>query len=223
MLEPGPQGSLAPATPVIRVLAVDDHPLILEGVAGMLRGQPDLALVAQASSGSEAVVQFDRYCPDVTLMDLRLPGGDGVDGVEAIRRIRAAQPHACLLALTSYDGDADIRRALAAGARGYLLKDLLRTQLRDAIRTAARGERVLPRAVAAQLAATAAVPTLTAREQEVLALMAAGLANHEIARRIGRTSGTVKTHVEHILAKLGATDRTDAVTRALRRGILHLP
>jgi DNA-binding NarL/FixJ family response regulator len=146
-----------------------------------------------------------------------------VDGVEAIRRIRAAQPHACLLALTSYDGDADIRRALAAGARGYLLKDLLRTQLRDAIRTAARGERVLPRAVAAQLAATAAVPTLTAREQEVLALMAAGLANHEIARRIGRTSGTVKTHVEHILAKLGATDRTDAVARALRRGFLHLP
>jgi DNA-binding NarL/FixJ family response regulator len=203
----------------IRVLCVDDHPLIRKGIAAILANEPDMQLVAEAASGEEAIRLFRELRPDVTLMDLRMPE---LDGIAATRAIRAEFPDARIIALTSYDGDQDIYRALEAGVRGYLLKEAIHTDVLGAIRTVQAGKRLVPQKVAERLSEYFPQVALTPRETEVLALVASGLGNREIAERLGRSSGTVKIHVENILDKLGASDRTQAVTIAIQRGILHL-
>ena len=203
----------------IRVLTADDHPVVRVGVAGMIANEDDMSVVADAGDGAEAVALYGVHRPDVVLMDLRMPR---LDGVSAIRAIRAADPDARIVALTTLDGDTDIHRALDAGACGYLVKDMLGTELIRAIRQAAAGRRVIPPAVASRLAEFTPRIDLTAREVEVLRLVAKGLRNKEIARVIGRTEETVKVHVKHVMEKLGVEDRTEAVTLALQRGIIHL-
>jgi DNA-binding NarL/FixJ family response regulator len=184
----------------------------------MIANEQDMALVAEAADGREAIALYHVHQPDVVLMDLRMPGMDGVD---ATRAIMAGDPDARIVALTSYEGDADIYRTLEAGARGYLLKDMLGTQVIRAIRDVAAGKRVIPPDVAGRLDFLPKV-RLTERELEVLRLAARGLRNREIAGEIGRTEGTVKEHLRHVMEKLGAGDRTKAVSVALRRGIIHL-
>jgi DNA-binding NarL/FixJ family response regulator len=203
----------------IRVLVADDHPVVRTGLTAVLVQQADLKLVAEAESGARAVALYREHRPDVCLMDLRMPV---MDGVEAIRTITSEFPNARILALTTYEGDADIRRALEAGARGYLLKDMLLTEVIRAVRAVHRGERVIPHAVAARLAEFPERSDLTERELEVLQLVARGLSNKEVARVIGRTDETVKIHLKNTFAKLGVADRTEAVTVALTRGLIHL-
>jgi len=203
----------------IRVLTVDDHPVVRTGIAAMIANEADMSVVAEADDGEEAVALYGEHRPDVVLMDLRMPR---LDGVSAIRALLSADPEAHIVALTTYDGDADIYRALDAGACGYLVKDMLGTELIRAIRGAAAGKRVIPPAVASRLAEFTPRIDLTAREVEVLRLVAKGLRNREIARVIGRTEETVKVHVKHVMEKLGVDDRTEAVTLALQRGIIHL-
>jgi DNA-binding NarL/FixJ family response regulator len=204
----------------IRVLIADDHPAVRAGLAALIAEHVDLALVASAETGASAIRLFREHRPDVVLMDLRM----GVlDGVEAIGAITREFPSAQVIALTTYEGDADIRRALNAGARGYLLKDMLLTEVITAIRAVYRGERVIPLPVATRLAEFQAKCDLTGREIEVLALVAGGLSNKNVADRIGRTDETVKIHLKNIFAKLGVSDRTEAVTVALRRGLIHGP
>ena len=203
----------------IRVLVADDHPVVRGGLAAVVAEQPDLEVVAEAENGEKAISLFRDCQPDVVLMDLRMPV---LDGIEAIRHITHEFPHARILALTTYEGDADIRRALDAGARGYLLKDMLLTEVVTAIRAVHRGERILPAAVAERLAEYPPRSDLTERETEVLRLVARGLSNKEVARAIGRTNETVKIHLKNIFTKLGVTDRTEAVTRGLARGLIHL-
>lgn len=203
----------------IRVLVADDHPVVRTGLAAVLVQEADLNLVAEAENGERAVALYREHQPDVCLMDLRMPV---MDGVEAIRTITTEFPAACILALTTYEGDADIRRALEAGARGYLLKDMLLTDVIRAIRSVRRGDRVIPHAVAARLAEFPERSELTERELEVLQLVARGLSNKEVARVIGRTDETVKIHLKNTFAKLGVADRTEAVTVALTRGLIHL-
>ena len=203
----------------ISVLMADDHPVVREGMRAMIAKEPDMALVAEANDGAQAISLYEEYQPDVVLMDLRMPG---VDGIAAIRGILAEHPEARVLALTSYEGDADIFRALEAGARGYLIKDMLGAELIKAIRTTAAGERVIPGEVAGRLAEFTPRVDLSEREIEVLRLTAKGLRNRDIARVIGRTEETVKAHLKNIMAKLGAADRTEAVMIGLRRGIIHL-
>jgi DNA-binding NarL/FixJ family response regulator len=204
----------------IRVLIADDHPAVRAGLAALIAEHVDLALVASAETGASAIRLFREHRPDVVLMDLRM----GVlDGVEAIGAITREFPSAQVIALTTYEGDADIRRALNAGARGYLLKDMLLTEVITAIRAVYRGERVIPLPVAMRLAEFPAKCDLTGREIEVLALVAGGLSNKNVADRIGRTDETVKIHLKNIFAKLGVSDRTEAVTVALRRGLIHGP
>jgi DNA-binding NarL/FixJ family response regulator len=203
----------------IRVLIADDHPVVREGVRAMIANEQDIQLIAEAVNGLEAIASYDAHAPDVVLMDLRMPG---TDGVEATRAIVAAHRDARIVALTSYEGDADIYRALEAGARGYLLKDMLGTEVIRAIREVAAGKRVIPPEVASRLTDFHPGVRLTARELEVLQLAARGLRNREIAGEIGRTVGTVKEHLRHVMEKLGAGDRTKAVTVALQRGIIHL-
>jgi DNA-binding NarL/FixJ family response regulator len=203
----------------LRVMTADDHPVVREGVRAMIANEPDIELVAEAVDGAQAIAFYAAHHPDVVLMDLRMPG---TDGVEATRAIVTADPQARILALTSYEGDADIYRALEAGARGYLLKDILGTEVVQAIRDVAAGKRVIPPEVAGRLSEFMPPVRLTARELEVLRLAAKGLRNREIAREIGRTEGTVKEHIRHIMEKLGASDRTKAVTVALQRGVIHL-
>jgi DNA-binding NarL/FixJ family response regulator len=205
--------------PPITVLAVDDHPLIRSGLASVIGGESGMRLVAESANGEEALEAYRSHRPDIVLMDLRMPL---MDGVAAIVAIREEFPDARIIALTTYDGDEDIHRALAAGARGYLLKDMLRAELIQVIRKVHRGDRVVPPVVAAKLAEHAPRIALTPREMEVLALLAKGCSNPEIAARLGRAESTMKVHVRNILQKLGASDRTEAVTHALRRGILHL-
>jgi DNA-binding NarL/FixJ family response regulator len=200
-------------------MTVDDHPIFRDGLSAVLAMHPDLELVGEADNGAAAVEMFRGCSPDVTLMDLSMPV---MGGVEAIRKIVAEFPSARIVALTTYQGDADIHRALEAGARGYLLKDVLRNELADAIRTVYRMGWILPNAVAQQLAKFVPRVELTSRELEVLNLMAKGLRNKAIAEQIGRTEATVKVHVLHILDKLGVGDRTEAVVVALQRGIIHL-
>ena len=202
-----------------RVLVADDHPVVRSGLAAVLVQQADLELVAEAENGERAVALYREHRPDVCLMDLRMPV---MDGVEAIRTITAEFPDARILALTTYEGDADIRRALEAGARGYLLKDMLLTDMIGAVRAVHRGERVIPTAVAARLAEFPERSDLTEREIEVLQLVARGLSNKEAARAIGRTEETVKIHLKNVFAKLDVADRTEAVTVALTRGLIHL-
>ena len=203
----------------IRVLTADDHAVVRAGIAAMIANEPDIAVVAEASDGTEAVALYHEHVPDVVLMDLRMPK---LDGVSAITAIRTAYPDAHIVALTTYDGDADIHRALSAGACAYLLKDVLVAELIRAIRGAAAGKRVIPTAVASRLAEFTPRIDLTEREIEVLRLVAKGFRNKEISRVIGRTEGTVKVHVKNILEKLGVADRTEAVTLAMQRGIIHL-
>jgi len=203
----------------IRVLVADDHPVVRTGLAAVLVQQADLELVAEAENGERAVALYREHQPDVCLMDLRMPV---MDGVEAIRAITTEFPEARILALTTYEGDADIRRALEAGARGYLLKDMLLTDVVQSVRAVHHGERVIPNAVAARLAEFPERSDLTERELEVLKLVARGLSNKEVARAIGRTDETVKIHLKNVFAKLGVADRTEAVTVALTRGLLHM-
>jgi DNA-binding NarL/FixJ family response regulator len=205
----------------IRVLLADDHPVVRAGLTGMLAAEPDLAVVGEAGSGDEAVAMAVALRPDVILMDLRMPGGDGVT---ATARIRAQLPDAKIMVLTTYDTDADILRAVEAGAAGYLLKDLPRAELAAAIRAAARGETVLAAAVAGRLLTRlrggAAPSGLSARETAVLRLAARGLTNAEIGRELFISEATVKTHLARASAKLGVSGRTALVARALRTGAL---
>jgi DNA-binding NarL/FixJ family response regulator len=203
----------------IRVLAVDDHPLVRKGVAAVLETEPGVRLVGEAANGAEAIAQFRALLPDVTLIDLRMPD---LSGVDVILRVREEFPEARFIALTSYDGDQDIYRALDAGVRGYLLKELVHSEIGKAIRVVHSGARYLPQAVTQQLAEFFPNYALTPREVEVLRLVAGGLGNREIGHQLGTASGTVKAHVQSILSKLGAKDRTHAVSIAVRRGIIHL-
>ncbi|MEU8522033.1 response regulator transcription factor [Streptomyces sp. NBC_01216] len=210
-------------TPVspIRVLLVDDHPVVREGLRGMLAPEPGLVVVGEASSGPVAETLCVELSPDIVLMDLRMPGGGGVD---SIRRITAAGLPCRVIVLTTYETDGDILRAVEAGAAGYLLKDLARGELADAIRAAARGETVLAPSVAArlvdQLRSRPERPRLSARETAVLRLVAEGCTNGEIGRRLHIGESTVKTHLLRTFGKLGVDDRTAAVTSALRHGLL---
>jgi DNA-binding NarL/FixJ family response regulator len=206
----------------IRLMIVDDHPVVREGLAGMLASQADFDVVAEASDGAQATTLDAQIQPDVILMDLRMPGTDGVSAIEAIKAQRAA---ANILVLTTYDSDADIVRAIEAGATGYLLKDTPREELYRAIRAAARGESVLAPAVAARLMTRMRAPaeeSLSAREIEVLQLVAKGNSNRDIGKALHISTATVKTHLIHIFDKLGVKDRTSAVTVALEKGILSL-
>ena len=210
-------------TAPVRLLIADDHPIVRAGFEGMLAGQPDLEVVGEAENGEEAARLAERLRPDVVLMDLRMPV---MDGVEATNRIKeGGDPSANVLVLTTYDSDADILRAIEAGATGYLLKDTPREELFRAIRAAARGEPVLAPSVTARLMQRAQTPTsaaLSGREIEVLELVARGGSNKELARELHLSEATVKSHLIHIFDKLGVTDRTAAVTVALERGILRL-
>jgi DNA-binding NarL/FixJ family response regulator len=206
----------------IRLIIADDHPVVRTGLRGMLAGESDLEVSGEATTGMEAVDLVERLHPDVVLMDLRMPE---MDGVTAISEIKALQPEVHVLVLTTYDTDADILRAIEAGATGYLLKDAPREELFRAIRAAARGEAVLAPGVAARLMDRMRAPAeeaLTTREIEVLSLVARGASNKEIARQLHISEATVKTHLVHIYGKLGVADRTAAATTALQRGILRL-
>ncbi len=207
---------------MIRLLVVDDHPVVRAGMVAVLGEEADLDVVGEAANGAEALALVPRLAPDVVLMDLRMPV---MDGAEATRRIVGTEGAPQVLVLTTYDTDADIVRAVEAGARGYLLKDAPTPVLTDAIRRAARGETVLAPPVAARLAErlrTPATPELTAREVEVLALVARGLSNADIGRELFIGEATVKTHLIRAFGKLGVDDRTAAVTEAHRRGLLDL-
>jgi len=206
-------------SPRTTILSADDHPLIRSGLEAVISAESDLQMVGEAANGEEAVELYRKHRPDVVLMDLRMPI---MDGLTAIRAILGEFPDAKIIALTTYEGDEDIHRALAAGARGYLLKDMMRSELLNVIRTVRDGRRSIPPAIAARLAEYVPRVELTPRESEVLALMGKGFSNPEIANLLGRTESTMKVHVSNILQKLGATDRTEAVTVAIQRGILHL-
>src|SRR5579871_243357 len=205
---------------VIRVMCVDDHPLVRKGIASILANEDDIELVGEASSGQAAVGMFRDLQPDVVLMDLRMKD---LDGVETARAIRAEYPEARIVILTSYDGDQDIYRALEAGVRGYLLKETAHAEVVTAVRTVHAGRRLMPPEVAERLSEHFPQVALTPRETRVLEFVAKGLGNREIADELGTASGTVKMHVQNLLEKLGASDRTHAVTIAIRRGILHIP
>ena len=202
----------------IRVLYADDHPSMRKGIASILANEPDMKLVGEAGNGQEVVDLFRLHRPDVTLMDLRMPG---LDGIEAARMIRNHTPHARIIVLTSYDSDHDIFRALDAGVCGYLLKETAHTEIVRAVRMVHAGQRLIQSDVAARLRDLPRI-SLTRREIEVLGLAAQGMANKEIGYRLGTTVGTIKIHIQNILSKLHAFDRTHAVAIALRRGILHL-
>jgi DNA-binding NarL/FixJ family response regulator len=207
----------------LRIVVVDDHPVVRDGLRGMLDGQFDLTVVGEAGDGLEAMAVVARERPDVVLMDLRMPR---MDGVAAIAKIQQSQPEVRVLVLTTYDEDHDIVRAIEAGARGVLLKDAPRDELFRAIRAAARGEMVLAPAVTARVFGRLRAPqeqTPTERELEVLKLVARGLTNRAIGRQLALSEATVKTHLVHVFAKLGVADRTAAVTAALDRGLIRLP
>jgi DNA-binding NarL/FixJ family response regulator len=203
----------------IKVLSVDDHPLLREGLAAIVNSQDDLEMVAQAASGREAIQLFRQHRPDVTLMDLRMPDGSGIDVVSAIV---AEFPDARIVMLTTFEGDVEIQRSLAAGARGYLLKTTPPVELVEVIRQVHAGKKRIPQEVAAQLAEHIADERLTSREIDVLQHVASGNRNRDIAEQLFISEETVKVHVKHIMEKLGARDRTSAVAIAVRRGIIQL-
>ncbi len=204
---------------LIRILAVDDHALLREGIGALVADQPDMKIVAEAATGREAIEQFRTHTPDITLMDLQMPDMNGIDAIIAVR---SEFPDARFIVLTTYSGDVQVSRALKAGARAFLLKSLLRKELLDTIRAVHAGQKRIPSSVAAQLADHLADDSLTAREIEVLRLIAAGNANKIIADQLCIAEETVKGHVKNILSKLGANDRTHAVTIGLKRGIIDL-
>jgi len=203
----------------IRVLIADDHFVVRMGLAAVINTQPDMVTVAEATTGKQAVEMFGHHRPDITLMDLRMPE---MDGIEAITAIRQEFPESRFIVLTTYDGDEDIYRALQAGARAYLLKDMLRDGLVEAIRAVHAGQRRIPAEVANRLAERMNRTELTARELEVLRLIVLGKSNKAIAAALSIAEGTVKIHINNILSKLGVSDRTQAATFALQRGIVHL-
>jgi DNA-binding NarL/FixJ family response regulator len=203
----------------IRVLSVDDHPLLREGLAAIINNQTDMSVVAEAANAGEALQQFRQHLPDVTLMDLRLPDASGIDAMIAIR---AEFSDARIIMLTTFEGDVEIQRALEAGARGYLLKSMPPRELLDVIRQVHAGKKRVPAEVASHLAEHLSDESLTTREIDVLRLIAAGNRNRDIAERLFISEETVKVHVKHIMEKLGATDRTQAVAIAVRRGIIQL-
>ncbi len=203
----------------IRILVAEDHLVARVGVSTIVNMQEDMTVVAEAANGNQAVEMFRVHQPDVTLLDLRMPG---MGGVEAAIAIRSEFPGARMIALTTYGGDEDIRRALAAGVQAYLTKDVLHDELLKAIRAVYAGQTYLPAAVAASLAAQLPRPDLSAREVQVLALIVRGLANKQIAFTLSIAEHTVKNHVKNILSKLGVQDRTQAATAAIQRGIIHL-
>jgi DNA-binding NarL/FixJ family response regulator len=205
--------------PRISILTVDDHPLLREGIAAVIEGQPDMTLVAEATNGQEAIESFRTYRPDVTLMDLRMPD---MNGIEAIRAIRTEFPSARIVVLTTYAGDVQALGALKAGASGYLLKSMLRKDLLDTIRTVHAGKRRIPPEIASEIAEHAADDALTEREIDVLRRVGSGNSNKQIALQLAISEGTVKAHMKSILPKLGARDRTHAVMIAVRRGILDV-
>ena len=207
------------ATAPIRVLAVDDHPLLREGISAMIKSQPDMELVAEASSGRDGLERFRQHRPDITLMDLRLPDMNGIDTMAAIR---TEFPDARIIILTTFEGDVEIQRALEAGARGYLLKSMPPKELLDGIRQVHAGKKRIPPEIVAQLAKHLSDETLTTREVEVLRQVAGGNRNRDIAERLFISEETVKVHVKHVMEKLGASDRTEAVAIAIRRGIIQL-
>ena len=204
---------------LIRILAVDDHPLLREGIAALVNAEPDMKLVAEASNGQDAIEQFRRHRPDVTLMDLQMPD---LNGVEAIERIQREDATARIIVLTTYTGDVYVLRALKAGARAYILKGHVHRELLETIRAVHAGHKRIPPEIAAELADHATDDALTSREIDVLRLIAAGNANKQIADQLAIGEATVKTHVTNILSKLGANDRAHAVTIGLKRGIIEL-
>ena len=204
---------------LIRILIVDDHALMRNGIAGLVNAEPDMKTIAEAATGVEAIKQFRQYHPDITLMDLQMPD---MGGIEAIIGIRADFPQARIIVLTTYSGDVQVARALRAGARGFLLKARVNRELLDVIRAVHAGQKRIPPEIAAELAEHAGEEDLSPRELEVLGLIARGNANKKIAARLAITEETVKSHITKILAKLSANDRTHAVTIGLKRGIIDL-
>jgi DNA-binding NarL/FixJ family response regulator len=203
----------------IRVFSVDDHPLVHEGIATVIRNQPDMSLVAEAVNGREAVQRFREHTPDVTLMDLRLPDMSGIDAMIAIR---SEFPEARIIILTTFAGDAEVQRALEAGARAYLLKSMPPKELVEVIRQVHAGKKRIPAEIAARLAEHYSDEALTGREIDVLKQIAGGNRNRDIAEKLFISEETVKVHIKHIMEKLGAADRTQAVAIGVRRGIIQL-
>jgi DNA-binding NarL/FixJ family response regulator len=203
----------------IRILTVDDHPLLRQGIAAIIENEPDMVLVSQAASGTEAIQLHRDHRPDITLMDLRLPD---VSGIDAMIAIRTEVPEARIIMLTTFEGDVEIQRALEAGARGYLLKNMPPSELVQAIRHVHAGRKRVPPTVASQLAEHMSDETLTAREVEVLRQIAGGNRNRDIGELLFISEETVKVHVKHIMDKLGAKDRTQAIAIGVRRGIIQL-
>lgn len=203
----------------IRVLSVDDHALVREGIAAMINDQPDMRLVAQAASGKEAIQSFREHRPDIALMDVRLPDMSGID---AMLTIRSEFPDARVIIVTSSEGVAEMQRALEGGAKGYMLKSMPPKELLELIRKVHTGKKAIPPEIAARLADHYSDEGLTAREIEILQQVAEGNRNRDIADKLFISEGTVKVHIKHIMEKLGANDRTQAITIAVRRGIIHL-
>ena len=210
---------MSPSNP-IRILSVDDHPMLREGIAAVLGAEDDMVLVAEASNGREAVEQFRTHRPDVTLMDLQLPQMSGLDTVRAIKRV---QPDARIIVLTMYQGEEDIFRAMQEGATSYLLKDSLFDDLATRIREVHTGEGRLPPAIETRLAERKHHKTLSPRERQIVELIAEGMRNKEIAAALGISEETVQVHMRHLFSKLGVKDRTAVLTVAARRGLIHLP